>query len=551
MLPATGSVERPPPSLAGSTAAPADRTLGRASAPPSYARVASTPSTGSAPFLQTWAERNTVSFKPRECHLGEPGLKGLRSSVISALKSRRELFQVECLQILRDRTVKIVFKDAQSLSSFYNHGLLLNGVNVDLKVPFKPNTRAIVQDLPFHMPAHVITNAFSAFGEVKSVSFRKEVDCLKSGDRVVSFELKEDVPRHLVIGGYYATVFYNGQPPFCEICRGKHLTSKCSLKGKCRRCREVGHFGRNCPQRDLCASCGAEGHVRLDCPLVSAPPNGVDENENVGPPPVPSTSIAEVAVPLLDGSTPVEAVTGGDSTSNTDAPMPGSEPQRNAVASSASCDSSLVTDAPTKRSDPQGSECGALAPAAPRDASVDLPTVLPSGESESDQMSLDVDDPPSAGCLAQLPLPPRSAVIPSTFADWVRGGSTSKVTMKSSEMVMEVTPPLESAVVSSPLKEPTVASVPVPCRLVSPTLAPKSSSPSASPPGARSRSPIRPKSKKSNKKKKKKPAFAPFAPKPQAKKFRPPATVRDYLQKHLGEVSSSSEEDPYSANSLC
>ena len=266
-----GSVPAPPP-LTGmaSRSVPYAALLGGANAPPSYARVASRamPSRPSAP--RVWEELHTVAFKPRECHVpqGQLTVKNLRSAVIAELNRRRVLYQVDCLQVLRDKTVKVVFKDAGSSQSFFDRGLSLNGVNIELKAPFKPTTRVIVQDVPYHMPSHLVRNAFSAFGEVKNVSFRKETDALKSGDRIVSMEIRQTIPRHLVVGGYYATVFYSGQPPYCEICRGEHLTSRCPLKGKCRRCREVGHLGRNCPQREGCAQCGENGHVRLDCPTL-------------------------------------------------------------------------------------------------------------------------------------------------------------------------------------------------------------------------------------------------------------------------------------------
>ena len=83
----------------------------------------------------------------------------------------------------------------------------------------------------------------------------------------MSLDLRHSISRHIVVGGYYATVFYSGQEPFCGICKKDHLTSRCPLKGKCHFCREVGHVGRfYCPQRDGCSECGEGEHVRLDCP---------------------------------------------------------------------------------------------------------------------------------------------------------------------------------------------------------------------------------------------------------------------------------------------
>ena len=42
-------------------------------------------------------------------------------------------------------------------------------------------------------------------------------------------------------------VWYRDQPLQCDICNGNHKVSECDLRGKCRRCRQEGHFSRNCP----------------------------------------------------------------------------------------------------------------------------------------------------------------------------------------------------------------------------------------------------------------------------------------------------------------
>ena len=201
---------------------------GGSSGLPSYAGMVSR----SMPFASRpsssgfWRELNTVTFKPLDCHLpvGRRYGKELRSFILESLGDL--VLEIDCLQILRDKTVKIVFSEPEASQRFFDEGFSLNGVNVELKPPYKPDTRVIVQDLPFHMPASVVRTAFSSFGEVKSIFFRKETDSLKSGDRIVSLVLKQAIPRHIVVGGYPGRVFYSGQPPFCEICRGDHLDRK-------------------------------------------------------------------------------------------------------------------------------------------------------------------------------------------------------------------------------------------------------------------------------------------------------------------------------------
>ena len=160
-------------------------------------------------FNLTTIFKNTVVFKPQDCHLllRQKSFKDLRSLVIGELESRVLLGSVECLQILRNRTVKIVFSDGGTSQVFFDEGFSLNGVNIDLKPPFKPVTRVIVQDVPYHMPAHIIRSVFSTYGEVKGVTFKRATDVLKSRDRILSLDLRHSIPRHIVVGGYYATVF--------------------------------------------------------------------------------------------------------------------------------------------------------------------------------------------------------------------------------------------------------------------------------------------------------------------------------------------------------
>ena len=283
--------------------APLGALLGGASAPPSYASMASRAIPfSSRPFnAGVWREINTVAFMTREYHFpqGQKSVKELRSSIINVLEARGLLEDIDCLQILRDKMVKIVFKSAEASQLFFDSGFSLNGVNVELRPPFKPVTRVIVQDVPFHMPAHLIRTAFSTYGDVKSITFRRATDALRSGDRIVSLDLKHSIPRHIMIGGFYATIFYSGQPPFCEICKKDHLTSRCPLKGKCRYCREVGHMGRVCPQRDGCAECGEGGHVRLDCPsCVVVVQNSQSSDEDVN---VVDVTTSDVEVNITDG----------------------------------------------------------------------------------------------------------------------------------------------------------------------------------------------------------------------------------------------------------
>ena len=101
--------------------------LDGASTPPLYASMASRAIPfSSRPFnAGVWREINTVTFMPRENHFtqGQKSVKGLRSSIIE-LEARGLLENIDCLQILRDKMVKTVFKMLRHRNRFLIQGSL-------------------------------------------------------------------------------------------------------------------------------------------------------------------------------------------------------------------------------------------------------------------------------------------------------------------------------------------------------------------------------------------------------------------------------------------
>ena len=110
---------------------------------------------------------------------------------------------------------------------------------------------------------------------------------------------KHEIPRNIVIDGVKCHVWYKGQPLVCDICNNNHKAADCPLKGKCR---EAGHFVRNClkpvwyvpgnPETDVDSDDdNADGDNDNDV-------NGEVEADNVAGPVAPG-SVEPVVVPVV------------------------------------------------------------------------------------------------------------------------------------------------------------------------------------------------------------------------------------------------------------
>ena len=198
--------------------------------------------------------------------------------VIDDFASQCEPFSsiLECVQLVRGRTLRITFPNADVREDVINAGLTFRGHPLALTVPTTFKWVSVL-DLPYGMPDGDITSILNKHGQVATI--RSEVyKGLYTGTRLVKMTVKSAIPSRVTIAGHVCTIFYRGQIRSCF------------------RCGASGHEAKRCPRKNT---------------TLSAAVQPADTN-HVGPPTAPNVDAMSTTPPtsprtfagVVSGQTP-------------------------------------------------------------------------------------------------------------------------------------------------------------------------------------------------------------------------------------------------------
>ena len=146
-----------------------------------------------------------------------------------------------------------------------------------------------VHHLPFEVPDEALEEVLSAFGVIHSITEQTFPDsAIYNGTRVVKMTVTTAVPSILRVLRFPCRVYYKDQPMSCYICKKSHRASNCPLRDVCRRCRQPGHFAKDCTVSDPAPAPAADPPAPAapsdSAPATAAPAPAAPPDQNVSSP---------------------------------------------------------------------------------------------------------------------------------------------------------------------------------------------------------------------------------------------------------------------------
>ena len=241
------------------------------------------------PAVQVSAQSRTLTVR------GDRKLRDCSQAVVleDVLKNLKE-HHVCSIQLLLGGEIRITFESSLHHDAVLCRGPLeLKGVRCRFLEGGPPATFVHVLYLPFEQSNDAVRLALAQYGEVKGVRIQHFPGhpAVATGTRLVSVLLDQDPPRDIFIAGTVSRLWFRSQPLICNICSERgNKAAACPNKGACFRCKQKGHFAREC--RNAWGTAPQE-------PPQAAPVAAVKEEPAVPPAAAPSGDAGAVAEQLV------------------------------------------------------------------------------------------------------------------------------------------------------------------------------------------------------------------------------------------------------------
>ena len=171
-----------------------------------------------------------------------------RHAVFDKLLTVLNADDVSCIQFVPRSYVRITLKSFDVRQAVLQSGITIESFRLAIFEADPVTVEVSLEHLPIEVSDEDLRVALGPFGTIHGVCLQKHAGSdVLTGTRVLTMSLTSDIPVNLRVLRYPCRVLYRGQPRPCSICRSAdHRASSCSLRGKCRRCLQPGHFARDC-----------------------------------------------------------------------------------------------------------------------------------------------------------------------------------------------------------------------------------------------------------------------------------------------------------------